>query len=197
MGRSILTSIIGWLLLVVYPLIRTLMASISFAMGRQGSSQTLEKWIRFWIIAICIKIVEVILPMSLVYSIVKYIIIMSLASTWSPDLRKVLLWMMEEGPRLSARARGDLATVMEGLRAGMESYAAGAPINTNSNTPIPHPMAAATPLQLQSNTQDATSIFAAVEARRRQLEAELATLTKIQGGAAVGGVERMPEVVVD
>lgn len=75
--------ILRWLLLVLYPLIRTLMASVAFAMNRRGASKSLERWIRFWIFALAVKIVEVIIPMQLVYWVVKYFIIVSLVTTWS------------------------------------------------------------------------------------------------------------------
>jgi len=205
MGDGVLSSIIGWLLLLVYPLIRTLMAGIAFAINRQGSSQNLEKWIRFWLIAIAIKIVELIIPRTLIYSIVKYFIIVSLATTWSPDLlqmsSKAILWMMNEGPKLSARVTADVTSVVNGLRDGAEHYAAGAPINVNISSTRARPHAAsihAIPLLTQPGSQDTTGILAAVEARRRQLESELAALTVIGRGAADGDVTiRMPEVPVD
>lgn len=119
--------------------------------------------------------------------------------------------MINEAPKLSDRVRADVTNVLDGLRDGVESYAAGAEININTaSSPAPTtssatvitPMPAistATPLQIHSTAHDATGTFAAaVEARRRQLEVELAALAVIQERASSGDAAmRLPEVPVD
>ncbi|KAG8851757.1 hypothetical protein FRB96_009122 [Tulasnella sp. 330] len=187
------------------------MAIIGFAMKRTGSGRNLERWLRFWIFALAIKIVEVVIPMRMIYWIVKYFVIVSLATTWSPDLlptaSRAMQWVINEGPRLSNRVRTDVANVLDGLRDGVENYAAGAPISINTpsspatttssatGTAPTTRMNIATPFQIQPYMPDNTGVLAAVETRRRQLEAELVALATIQEGASMGA--RLPEVPVD
>lgn len=120
-------------------------------------------------------------------------------------------WMIKEGPKLSERVRADVTTVLDGLKDEVENYAARGPINKNTahspeaatisgairTTSTPN-MTVAAPLRIQPNAQDHTGIIAAVEARRQQLEAELAALAVIQESAsAIDTTMRMPEVPID
>lgn len=53
---------------------------MAFALKRNGAGSRLAVWMKFWVIATVVKVIEILLPMRLLYYVAKYAFIMFVAS---------------------------------------------------------------------------------------------------------------------
>lgn len=64
---------------------------MSFALRRNGSGKQLMLWLKFWTVALVVKVVELIVPIRLAYWVAKYAVIMFVASRMTVNVVSAIL----------------------------------------------------------------------------------------------------------